>query len=533
MITSSPRLLLSPVTLGLTVLSLIALLLALASLGNDIAVDTPLLHYWAWLVAEQGRVPYLESHEISMPMPLLIHMAIGGLIGYDDLHVRIGDLLLLSLFLWLTWYWMRPFGRYSAWGACTLFALAYLGQGAAMTLQRDYLGLIPIAGALALATAAQTGKGQQQSAQKTRNLLLGIGALFSLSAMVKPHSLLALLPVAWYLHRYQQLDNRRHIVWLVAGLTLPGLAVLVWLTASGGLYAFFEMALTYLPLHNDLNGDIEVLRGAEHWNYMWVNAIHLGGYARWLGPALFGLYFYLSVQGPNLQERDRTYLLAGLLLAFALYPVIAGKFWRYHYLPLLYCLVLSTSLLLAAPAKQAGASMLRWLPRLAFFLALIVGMRHLYLLPGVALSQLTGKVPSETAMNGRVAALAEFLEREVPATATVQNLDWGGGTQHALLRARRPVPTRFMYDYHFYHHVDSATTQRLRNTFMQELRATPPDFIVRNTQNQNIRPRGPGTSDRFPELDDWLAENYRELKRLRGYQVLEHRRPTPSDNTGT
>ena len=82
-----------------------------------------------------------------------MHQLIGSVLGYDDIHLRIADLGLLALFLWLSVRWLRPLGIATAWGASALFALAYLAHGTDMSLQRDYLALIPLVGALGLLSA--------------------------------------------------------------------------------------------------------------------------------------------------------------------------------------------------------------------------------------------------------------------------------------------------------------------------------------------------------------------------------------------
>jgi len=70
------------------------------------------------------------------------------------------------------------------------------------------------------------------------------------------------------------------------------------------------------------------------------------------------------------------------------------------------------------------------------------------------------------------------LDRRLAPGDLVQVLDTTDAGIHALLRLRVRQPTRFLYDFHFYHDRDSPAIARLRAEFLAALDAQPPKLIV-------------------------------------------------------
>src|SRR4029450_8359589 len=77
----------------------------------------------------------------------------------------------------------------------------------------------------------------------------------------------------------------------------------------------------------------------------------------------------------------------------------------------------------------------------------------------------------------RVAALARDLAPRVPAGATVQVMDVTAGAVHALLRLGLREPTRFLYDFHFFHDVADPRVQALRAEFVAGLKRRRPPAV--------------------------------------------------------
>jgi hypothetical protein len=60
----------------------------------------------------------------------------------------------------------------------------------------------------------------------------------------------------------------------------------------------------------------------------------------------------------------------------------------------------------------------------------------------------------------------------------VQVFDTTAGGVHALLRLGVRQPTRFLYDFPFFHDVDHPTIRALRAELVRDLEARPPALIV-------------------------------------------------------
>ena len=105
-------------------------------------------------------------------------------------------------------------------------------------------------------------------------------------------------------------------------------------------------------------------------------------------------------------------------------------------------------------------------------------------------------------------------------------LDWTGGAVHAMLRLDARPATRYLYDFSFYHHPSSPIIQGLRSDFMRELDAASPRFVIRILDT--ARPTGPGTTDRFPELEAALARRYRRLAARPEYVLYERAASSPA-----
>jgi hypothetical protein len=103
----------------------------------------------------------------------------------------------------------------------------------------------------------------------------------------------------------------------------------------------------------------------------------------------------------------------------------------------------------------------------------------------------------------------------------VQVLDTSEGGAHVLLLLGAVEPTRFVYDFHFYHDVQSPVIRRLRAEFIHDLDAHPPRWVV-------LFERGWPTGgyerlERFPELRDRLMARYRTAVRGDGWRIYARR----------
>jgi hypothetical protein len=474
---------------NILIVLLAALLIAQAgfSLQWPIAHDEAPLFYEAFLMHEEGRLPYRDIFDFQMPGSYAAYYALGLLSGFTDFRIRILDLLILIGLLTITYMFMRGFGKIPALGAALLFGLKYLEGGPSMSLQRDYLLLLFIASAIWVA---------MRDDLTLRDRIL-VGFLFGLSAIIKPHAPLGLFPVL--LFDISGMVKRRELTTLnaavksifpaLAGFSVPMIVVLIWLAVAGALIPFLTIVQNYWPLYAEINGQLVVNTGAARWGLIFWEFWRLGGNALWLIPASIGVYLV-----PQSQKRQ-AWLLAGLALCYAIYPALSGQFFPYHYIPFVYFILVLASLCLVASRWQVGA----------YFV--LVGVMLMNLRPSsVFVRQLEGK-PVVTSTD-RAGEITRFLEKNLETGDLVQPLDWTGGTLLAMLETRAPIATPYVFDFYFYHHVSDAYIQRLRADFMDELRASSPRFVVEVTAMDKPWVAGPDTTRDFPELRLFLEENY-------------------------
>ena len=322
------------------------------SLQWPIAHDEAPLFYEAFLMRSEGRIPYRDIFDFQMPGSYIAYYLLGNLSGFNAFRIRILDILLLAALIFITYRFMRRFGKTPALAAGILFGLKYLQGGPSISLQREYLLLIFLALSLLV--------GMRDSLTPRHRLSLGI--LFGLAAVIKPHAALGLLP--FLLFDIADILQRRKLTLLKAaatsilpaaiGFTIPIAIVIAWLAFNHALTPFLNIASNYWPLYSQINGQMEITPQAERISFFLNQVWRLGGSGLWLIPAIIGVY---------LHQNKQTCLLASLALCYAIYPALSGQFFPYHYIPFIYFIILLASLCLStfnpstgSPALACGAS---------------------------------------------------------------------------------------------------------------------------------------------------------------------------------
>ena len=234
---------------------------------------------------------------------------------------------------------------------------------------------------------------------------------------------------------------------------MPSLAVVAWLAAVGALPAWYDIVVHYLvPLYSRLGRP-------DRWTfYRWHVWLPIAaGVALSLGSALAGRRF----------STRHAVVTVGLGYGVAHF-FGQGKGWEYHLYPLAAFAAVALFAEMqrlrrseprgrAAPARvyrrgrdacSGSRASRRPTPR---------GSRQRS--AGSARSWRTSTVGSRRRISCRC---------WTPAEAGV----------HALLRLRAVQPTRFIYDFHFYHDVQTPTIQRLREELLVGFDAHPPKFVV-------------------------------------------------------
>jgi hypothetical protein len=295
-------------------------------------------------------------------------------------------------------------------------------------------------------------------------------------------------------------------LWCAAGLAVPVL-VMGWLAWRGGAGPFVSILIGYLlPLYNHV-GRVSVwwaVRGHVFGWEIWSCLIGLGllGLARRLEPP-FGIRRGLAVLGA---------VYGGIHYA------LQGKGWEYHLYPFAVFICALASIPLAARAKTPEPSRGGAAPALSRALTLAVLVLAVSLL--VAKGVDAADAPWIADKERRVASLVRDLQ-SLAGAGPVQVMDVTGGGVHALLRLHLRQPTRFLYDFHFFHDAADARIQALREEFARDLERGRPTAIVvfKNTW------RRPGYDrlDELPAVTELLSRDYRLAVDGDGYRIYARR----------
>jgi hypothetical protein len=405
------------------------------------------MHYIAWRIGE-GAVPYRDLFDMNFPGVYLLHALALGLFGAGDGGWRVFDLAWLAATSLAVAALAAPWGRVAAAGAGLFFAVYHLAGGAWQAGQRDFLLCVfLLLGALAVARWTERAS--------ARASLVWAGLALGAAITVKPHAGLLAAALVGLVAVVAWRDDRglaRPVGIFAGALAAAPVVVVAWLAAKGALAAWREIVFDYLlPLYARLGRP-------ERWTfYRW---------QVWI-PIAAGILLSLGSAAANRRFTAR-HAVVTLGLAYGVAHYFGqGKGWEYH----LYPLAAFAAVALFADASRLLTSRATVLTA---FLACVTLSSVLLGLKGVEAAQ----APWIAAKARRVSAVVADIEGRLAPGDLVQVLDTTEAGIHALLRLRVRQPTRFLYDFHFYHDRDSPTIARLRTEFLGALDAHPPKLIV-------------------------------------------------------
>ncbi len=460
-----------------------ALWLGWRSRGWPLVHDAPILHYVAWRIGE-GAVPYRDLFDMNFPGIYLVHLGVLRLLGGGDLAWRIFDLAWLALASLAVAALAAPWGPVAAAGGALFFAVHHLAGGAWQAGQRDaVLCLFLLLGALGVARWLERRRGVAELAWG--GLALGAGIT------IKPHAValagaLGLLVAAgaWRVGTWSP------PVALAAGVAAAPLAVLAWLAAVGALPAWWAILVDYLlPL------------------YARVGRPAAWGFHRWHVWIPVGAAVLASLDGAAARRAlGPRHAVAAVGLAYGVLHYFGqGKGWEYHAYPA----AAFAAVLLFSEVEPLWRRR-RWA---GTALAAVLGLVAAMLAAKGAEASDAAWIAAKTR---RVDGLVRELEARLGPGDLVQVLDTTEGGIHALLRLHRRQPSRFLYDFHFFHDTERPVIRALRAELVRDLDARPPRVVV-------LFERGwPGGGyeriERFPALRDRLAA-YRLAVERDGYRL--------------
>jgi hypothetical protein len=497
----------------------VVLTLVFLSFFWKIEHDSPLMHYAGFLMNEGHRIPYRDFFTFNMPGTLLFHSYFTYIFGYGDLAFRVVDLMALFVLSFCSYTFMRRFGKLPAFWSVILFALLYLSHGQIMSLQRDYIALVPMA--LTLLFIPDSNKIETNCWK-----LFFVGLLFGIAAIIKPH-LAAGVFVFFILFARQNNSLKKTTALklipsaaaMISGILIPICACFIWLYLNHALADFFTIFSQYVPKYNQLSGKHESLATWPHIAYLFFKTINFDDYGPLLLASLFS-FIHCMWNKSKVTHFSSAILIYSLSAVYALVPLLAGKFWNYHYIPFMYFCSLSVSLCTCRefyPEYKYATH--RALPGI-FLLCAVVFQQPLQSSLHIIYHQCKYGVSFPKA--GRVSNLSRWLKEHLKPGDKVQPLDWTGGAVHAMLNTRAELATSFYYDFYFYHHLSTPYIQKLRNRFIKELKASKPRYII-DIQTEKPWVTGMDTSTYFADLTTFIKASYTISYTGRGCFIYERK----------
>jgi hypothetical protein len=374
-----------------------------------------------------------------------------------------------------------------------VFAGYHLAGGPWQAGQRDFvLCLFLVVGAL----------GVVRWLEERRRFVSLVGAGMALGAgiTVKPHAivfaaLLATLIAAATRANGASAAVRTVLMFVVAVSAVP-LATVAWLVVVGAFGAWRDIVVDYLvPLYSRLG------RSGSWRLYRWHVWIPLG----------FGAVLSLAAAAARRALHWRHVVAALGVVYGAAHYLGQAKGWEYH----LYPLAAFAVLLLCS--EIGGALARRHVPLSAALAAAFASVFVFVCDKGLEASGAEWWWDRERVVRAVVADVGPLLR---PGD-TVQVLDTTDGGIHALLRLGVAEPTRFLYDFHFFHDVDTPVVRGLRAELVRDLDARPPRAIV-------LFEHGWPSGDyariaAFPALAERLARRYTLAHQRDGFRVYAKR----------
>jgi hypothetical protein len=468
----------------LALLAALVAIFAWRSLSWPLVHDAPILHYIAWRIAH-GAAPYRDLFDMNFPGAYLIDLGVVRLFGAGDAGWRAFDLLWLAGGVVCIAATVATWGRVAAACAGLFFALYHLAGGAWQAGQRDFV-VSP------LLVLAALGVARWAEGRDARSDLVWSALALGAAVTVKPHAIVfaaALCVAIGVVAARSRRSPWRSLGTFAASLLVIPALVVGWVAVRGGLSAWQHIVFDYLlPLYSRLG------RPAS-WAFT--------GWRVWLA-ILPAAALALATAFARRRFTIRHALVAVGLAYGVMHFFGQGKGWEYHLYPL--AAFASTAMFAGLSDSGNGRRTLAWA---AVFICILAATVLL-----VVRCVREPDAPWVAVTERRVTTLTHELAGRISSGDRVQVLDTTDGGIHALLRLGVLEPTRFLYDFHFYHDVDSPIVRTLRAEFVRDLDARPPRCIVLLEHGWPTggfeRVRG------FPELEQRL-ERYPTVSRGDGY----------------
>jgi hypothetical protein len=464
--------------------------------------DAALMHYVVFLM-DHGMTPYRDIVDPNMPTTLLIEGAVMHLLGGNSLTWRLFDLSLLAVSAIAMFVICKPYSRFAALFAASLFALIHGRDGLVELGQRDLTMTVCLLVGYAFLF---TGLRKDPRAPAQGNTKPWMTALFGLfcgvATTIKP-SVLFLAPTVLILAavalRRRQQPFASHIIAGLIGMLAPILLIFAWLQHQHITADFLRTLTELLPYflllgprsypHLILHSISSVMLPVV---LLWIPIVILRkDWITWeraalLVAVLFGLAsFYLQRKGfPYHRYPSEAFLLLLIAIDFTTIPKTNPAHWRLRF---------TTNSKLLPALSMAG---------------ILVGV--VFVAGGStahALWQDWRNQEFDTMLRADLNRLGgESLNHRV------QCLDMADGCIPTLYNMRLVQATGYLYDCYMLSNQPGPERDRSREAFWQAITKNPPAVFVVSSNDCDPATQRPGYAyqkmSRWPQFNDYLNANY-------------------------
>ncbi len=485
-------------------------------------------------VIARGGVPYRDAWDIKPPGVYYLFWATFSAFGRSILSIRLLDLLwTLAAAAALYLIARRLFSRQGGWASAFFFLVFYaLGFDFWHTAQADGFGSLPLALAFLLALVAEDKAARVPQAGKLlalcSGLLIGIAITlkFTLGAFL-------VVPLVLALSARQPLAARlgRGASYLLGCLLAPALvALLMW--KAGALRDMIYIVFTW----NSQYGHIQAAGSELVVIPSRIARFHLGGGLLIL--KLIGLLCLVGLADAIIRRRSlpRWWLLPLWWAVMVASVCVQGKYFAYHWLPVLPPLALLAGLGWAAAVRWAGQLAGGRRPAvIAGLLLILLGLfaQGYWAQFHRPIAYATRRLPDEQYLSDFTAsghyfsfpadlALAQYLRDNSPPKAPI--FSWGLDALVYFL-ADRPPASRFIQDQPL---LTPWSPPQWREELIQDLSRNRPQFIL--VAHDDIQPwvtlwNGDSASalPYYPELARLIVERYRPAAVVEDFEVWERK----------
>jgi Dolichyl-phosphate-mannose-protein mannosyltransferase len=468
--------------------------------------DSPLIQYFAFLIG-RGRVPYRDFIDMNMPGTYWSSLLAIHVFGAGDLGWRLYDFALLLVGIAALWVITKPAGKLAFALASSMIVTAHLAGGAIDVGQRDFQAAI-----LELAACAFFLLG----VRKNRALWFVLcGVACGLGVTIKPPALLFAAAFAAALLLEKHVPARRKLrfaAYIMAGVSLPLLAVIVYLAKIGALPSFWLVCRKFIPFyaslaHPSLKEMNAALLEIGLWKFNWLVRIPAESFRS----MLLAVLIFSIIGVSKVVSRERYVLAMGAVCgAISFYGQWKG--WRYHLYPLFFFFLAYLAITVVPILRDARL----WKRALAWIF--IVGWSFFAATAHIESPYGHMPPPRSRELMADISSL-----RAEGHDHGIQMMDQTLGGFDAMYRLQLEQATSAIYDFQFFNKENDPYVQGLRASWLKDMSRAQPDLIVMSIQHW---PQ-PDSFDRlktWPEFEQFLSENYLLTRQTSWYRIYVRNR---------